>query len=73
MRAFFENLRVGPTEIVLLLGLALLFAGLWLWLGLGIALAACGAVMVLSALANGWMQHRELVAELNQESRRGAI
>lgn len=61
VRERLHNMNIGPTEIIFLLGMLMLFAGLWLWLGLGIALAVCGATMVLSALINSWMQHRETV------------
>ena len=54
--ALSENLQVGPTEILYLSGLLLLFLGLALWLGVGVAFTACGGVLIGTALLNGIQQ-----------------
>jgi hypothetical protein len=56
-----KNLKVGPSELMFLSGLALMFLGLLVWIGLGVACTICGATLVISALINNWMQHREMV------------
>ncbi len=46
--------QLGIVEVVFLLGMAMLFAGLWLLAGLGLALTVCGAVLVLISTISAW-------------------
>ena len=48
--------QIGATEVMYILGLALLFLGLLLWFGIAIALTACGAVLIISALLSDWLR-----------------
>lgn len=42
----------GASEIIYLVGLVFLFAGLWIWMGLGQALFACGCILIATAIIN---------------------
>jgi hypothetical protein len=44
------NLHIGPSEVLYLTGLILLFSGLALWQGIGVALTTCGAVLIITGL-----------------------
>ena len=44
--------HLGVTEVLFLLGLVLMFFGMWLWLGLGQALFGVGCLLVSAAMIN---------------------
>lgn len=51
-----SRVAIGASEVIYLAGLLLLLAGLWLWFGPGQGLTACGAVLILTAILNGWIR-----------------
>jgi hypothetical protein len=53
--------KIRPSEIMFLLGMLLLFAGLWIWFGIGPASAAVGIVLIAVAILNDWMGWRSNV------------
>ena len=46
--------QVGVVEIMFLLGMLILFVGLWLQAGLGLAMTVCGAILVLISTLSAW-------------------
>jgi hypothetical protein len=53
-----KGLRMGPSEIMYLIGLFAVFTGLWLWFGLGPALVADGGILVCTGMLNGWLMSK---------------
>jgi hypothetical protein len=51
-----DKIQLGASEWMYLLGLLLLFSGLWVWLSLGMALTVAGAVLVLSSTLNSTLR-----------------
>ncbi len=46
----FAQIEIGPSEIMYLAGLVLLFVGVWNWMGLGQACATVGFLLMVTAL-----------------------
>ncbi len=53
-----KSAEFGPTEIMFLIGIVLLFIGLLILWGLGGSFCVCGGVLIVSAQINAWQRHQ---------------
>jgi hypothetical protein len=62
MESMLPKLRehLSEIEIMFLIGLASLFAGLWLLHGLGLALTVSGGALIVTALLNIYLEARNV-------------
>jgi len=61
IKAFFGQFYVGPAEVLYLVGLAAILAGLWVWLGFGQALFFCGCLLVATAFVSAMERRNNVV------------
>lgn len=48
-----DKIQLGASEVMFLIGLALLMAGVWIWFGIGQSLSVGGVALLILAMLNG--------------------